>query len=200
MKKILLVAGIIFILSLTANLASSEEAKNAEGAKPLGMKSIELLTGFGLAKLDIQGSYHVIPFFVDLDFDAKPLLEKTPLRYPGLLEFVLEPFVSHIYDPNSNAEIGNNFLIKIGFTPESWKLQPYFKGGLGMLYMTQHTREQGTQFNFNEHAGVGVHYFFKKNLAFTLEYRWRHISNASISKRNSGINTNFSLCGISYSF
>jgi opacity protein-like surface antigen len=69
-----------------------------------------------------------------------------------------------------------------------------------MLYLSQHTREQGTQFNFNEYVGFGVHYFLKKNLALTLEYRYRHISTAGLDEPNKGINTNFTLCGASYTF
>jgi len=162
--------------------------------------AIEFLTGFGVAKLHAQEAYHTIPLFVDLDFDLNSLVQKTGFHYPGLLQFVLEPFASYVAEPRNNAEIGNNFLIKIGFLPESAKLQPYFKGGLGLIYMTQHTREQGTQFNFNEYGGIGAHYFFKKNIAFTVEYRFRHISNAGRKYPNHGINTNFGVCGISYLF
>lgn len=122
------------------------------------------------------------------------------LTYPGLLQFVLEPFAFYVYKPDNNIEIGNNFLIKIGLTPDTWKLQPYFKGGVSFLYMTQHTLEQGSQFNFNECTGAGFHYFFRPNMAFSAEYRYRHLSNAGIAHPNSGINSNFYLCGISYKF
>jgi len=178
--------------------ASSEVIETADKEHRY-LKGIEFLTGFGLAKLQApQGSYHVMPLFVDFDFDLKPLLLKKYMRFPGLLQFVLEPFIAYVYDPNNNIEVGNNFLFKIGFLPETAKFQPYLKGGVGFLYMSQHTREQGSQFNFNQYAGLGLHYFFKKNLAFTIEYRFRHISNADIEKPNKGINTNFTTCGITY--
>lgn len=172
----------------------------AQQDKPKMLKGIEFLTGFGVAKLRQQSTYHVTPFFVDFDFDLKPLTKKISFNPPSLLQFVLEPFVSYVSSPDNNAEIGNNFLIKIGFLPETSKFQPYFKGGVGLIYMTQHTREQSTQFNFNEYAGVGAHYFFRKNIALTLEYRFRHISNAGISRPNTGINTHLGDCGISYLF
>jgi len=172
----------------------------AEEEKPRSLAGIEFLTGFGVAKLEEKGSYHVIPFLVDLDFNLKPLTKKINIDPASLIQGVIEPFVSYVSAPENNAEIGNNFLIKIGFVPETWKFQPYFKGGLGLVYITQHTIEQGSQFNFNEYLGLGMHYFFKKNLAFTVEYRYRHLSNAGIADPNSGINTNYGICGISYLF
>jgi lipid A 3-O-deacylase len=68
------------------------------------------------------------------------------------------------------------------------------------MFTSLHTREQGTQFNFNEVAGVGMHYFFQKNIALTVEYRFRHISNCGIDSPNHGINQHFGVCGLSYLF
>lgn len=177
---------------------STGATEAAKEEKPKCLQGIEFLTGFGVAKIHAQDAYHVTPFMVDFDYDLRPIVKKIGVKYPGLLQGIIEPFVSYVSSPYSNAEIGNNFLLKIGFVPDTWKLQPYFKGGVGLIYITQHTREQGTQFNFNEYAGLGAHYFFKKNLALTVEYRYRHISNAGIDDPNHGINTNFGICGVSY--
>ncbi len=167
----------------------------------VGWAQIEILSGFGLARLRYhQGDYRIVPFFVDFDFDLKPLVEKKGINYPGLLQFIIEPFASYVIDPRKNAEAGNNFAIKIGLVPDDWAIQPYFKGGLGVMYLTEHLRGQATQFNFDEYAGLGLHYFFTKKLALTLEYRYRHISNAGIKEPNDGIGTNIGLCGISYFF
>lgn len=161
---------------------------------------IEFLSGFGTAHLQEKGRYDVIPLYVDFDFDLKPFLQKTGFCPPGLLQFVEEPFLAGVSNPNGNIEAGNNFVLKIGILPETSRIQPYVKGGIGFLYMSQHTREQGTQFNFNEFIGFGIHLFVKKNLAFTVEYRYRHLSNSDIDKPNRGINSNFGLCGLSYIF
>jgi predicted porin len=66
--------------------------------------------------------------------------------------------------------------------------------------MTLHTKEQATQFNFIETVGVGAHYFFKKNLAFSLQGRIRHLSNADIETPNSGIETYSVLVGLTQTF
>lgn len=164
------------------------------------LSGIEVLSGFGVAHLREKGLYNVIPVYVDLDFDLRPALHNIGFNPPGLLQFVDEPFLSGVSHPNGNIEVGNNFLLKIGFLPETSRIQPYFKGGVGLLYMSQHTIEQSTQFNFDEYAGFGVHFFLKKNIAFTIEYRYRHLSNASIKQPNCGINSNFGICGLSYKF
>lgn len=172
----------------------------AQEDNPKLLQGVEFLSGFGTGQLVRERDYQLVPLFVDFDFDLRSLLTKRNINPPGLLQFVLEPFVSFVTSPNNNAEFGNNFLIKIGILPETSKFQPYFKGGVGLLYMTQHIRDQGTQFNFNELAGIGMHYFFQKNIALTLEYRFRHLSNSGIKKPNHGINNDFGLCGISCLF
>jgi hypothetical protein len=192
--KILLFVSVGFLFLLNTPIYADEGKKSA-------LKGIEVLTGFGKANLqDKEHHYQVYPLFVGFNFNLKPLVKKTGVNYPGLMEFILEPFVSYVAEPNSNAELGTNLLFKIGILPETSKFQPYLKGGIGVVYMTQHTREQGTQFNFNEYAGAGAHYFFKKNIALTAEYRYRHISNADIDKPNSGIDTHMGLIGLSYLF
>jgi hypothetical protein len=171
---------------------------NAENTKAL--QGVEFLTGFSQSKLHAKGNYQSIPLIVDFDFNLKPLVKKIGLDLPGLLQFQLEPFISPVYEPNANVEIGNAFAFKIGIFPDTWALQPYVKAAAGMVYMTQHTREQSTQFNFIEYGGTGIHYFFNKNTALTLEGRFRHLSNASIDHPNHGINSAFFLAGIAVLF
>lgn len=172
----------------------------ADEGKKEGLQFVEFLTGYGLSKRHRHVDYRVIPLFIDFDFNIKPLMERKGINYWGLMQFVIEPFASYTFYSHQNAEVGGNFAVKIGFLPEGWVFQPYFKIGAGGIYLTQHFREQSTQLNFTEFAGAGLHYFLTKNTAFTIEYRHRHFSNADIKRPNTGIGTNFGLCGISYSF
>ncbi len=172
----------------------------AQETKPRWLQSIDFLTGYATGNLKAKRDYNFTPLFVGFNFSLKPALEKIKINYPGLLQFVLEPFISYVYSPDNNMEAGNNFLFKIGILPETSKFQPYIKGGAGIVYITQRSPTQSTQFNFNEYGGAGMHYFFKKNMAVTLEYRFRHLSNAGIKKPNSGINSQFALCGITVNF
>lgn len=172
----------------------------AEEIKPKYLKGVEYLSGFAWGKLRTKDNYNLYPFLVDFDFDLKPLTRKLNFNPRQLLQFQIEPFISFVSSPEANIETGTSFFLKMGILPETAKFQPYIKLGLGMVYMTQHAREQSTQFNFIEQGGLGLHYFFRKNTAFTLEGRFRHLSNASIKHPNTGINTYFVVAGLSYRF
>jgi hypothetical protein len=127
------------------------------------------------------------------------LLSKVWINTKGRADFILEPFVNAISSPASNVEAGSNFLLQYVF-PLNKKFQPYIKGGLGVLYMSQHTLEQSTQYNFLPQGAAGIQYFLKDNLAINLEYRYRHLSNASLKDPNSGIDSNLYLCGVTFFF
>lgn len=194
MRKKYCLAFLIIAATLIGNFGWAEEKK------PGSLEGIEFLTGFGWGKLHYQAGYRLIPLAVDFNFSLKPLLQKINLKPQPLAQFQLEPFINGIYQPDGNVEIGTCFFFKMGLLPQSSKFQPYCKVGAGMVYMSQHTREQSTQFNFIEQGGIGIHYFFRKNIAFTLEGRMRHLSNAGIEYPNHGINTYFVLTGLTYEF
>ncbi len=164
------------------------------------LEGVEFFTGFSEGGLSEKENYQLSPFIVAFDFNLKPLTQKLNFNPTQLLQFQIEPFISFVSSPDTNMETGTAFLFKIGILPQTAKFQPYIKAGLGMVYMTQHIREQSTQFNFTEQVGAGAHYFFGKNTAFTLEGRYRHLSNASIKHPNRGIETYYVLAGISYQF
>lgn len=164
------------------------------------LQAVELLSGYARSNLFDQRDKNIIPFYIDFDLNLKPWAQRHSLPFPGLLQFIIEPFVSCVYSSRANAEIGNNFVFKIGLLNENKRFQPFLKFGVGLIYLTYHYKYQATQFNFTEFAGLGAHYFFRKNTALTLEYRYRHISNANLRRPNLGINSNMGLLGISYFF
>lgn len=172
----------------------------ADEPKSSGIQGIEFLSGFAKAKLHEKGNYIMSPFVVDIDFDFKPIAKKIGINAKNLLQFQLEPYIAPVYEPESDIEIGNGFALKAGLLPETSKLQPYLKASIGFLYMTMHTREQSTQFNFFEYVGLGTQYYFNKSYAFTVEYRYRHASNCGLGNRNHGINSQFCLAGLAYKF
>ncbi len=179
---------------------SSSQSNLTEKLKPKCLEAVEFLSGFGWGKLRAKESYHLNPFIVGFDFNLKKLTQKFNFNPPQLIQFQVEPFISFVSSPDANVEIGTSFALKVGILPQTAKFQPYLKTSLGMLYMSQHTNEQATQFNFIEYGGLGLHYFFRKGTAFTLEGRYRHLSNSGIDHPNQGINTYFVVAGISYQF
>ena len=166
----------------------------------LPLEAIEVHTGYFTGDLDdTDKDYEAVPLLVAFDFDAKPLLEKIGIKTKGRFNLIIEPFTNTIFEPFSNVEIGCNFLAQYTF-PLTDKFQPYIKGGAGILYMSLHTREQSTQYNFVPQFGGGFYYFLKDNMALSFEYRYRHLSNAGIKHPNSGINVDMALTGVSFFF
>lgn len=164
------------------------------------LKEIGFLTGYGTASLEKKSAdYDIIPILPRFGFDINPLAENLNINPRGLLEFVTEPIMNVVISPDANAEFGVSFLLKYSDKITS-RVAPYIEGGIGMVYTTQHTHEQGTQFNFLPQVGAGLHCFLNDNLALTGGYRYRHLSNAGFADDNSGINHHFVLVGLSYFF
>jgi len=189
---------LIIVIVLAINFIPLNYASGKE--QPKFLQGVEFLTGFGRGELIFKQDYHVVPFIIDFDFNIKSLTKYIGFNPPNLVQFQIEPFLSLTTKPETNMEVGTSFLLKLGLVPEGWKFQPYLKGGVGMIYMTQHTLEQSTQFNFIPNGGGGLHYFFKKDTALTIEYRFRHLSNSSIKQPNGGIDTHLGLFGITHLF
>ncbi len=192
-----------FLAILIVSIGLFAQTGRADEEKPKSLEAIEFLTGFGRGRVHIhEPREHLdqIPFLIAFDFNLKPLTQKLNFNPRSLLQFQVEPFFSLITRPQENIETGASFLLKAGFLPQTSKFQPYLKIGAGLDYMTLHAREQATQFNFTETAGAGFHYFFKKNTALTMDYRFRHLSNSDIEKPNRGLESHFILSGITYEF
>ena len=175
--------------------SASDETPSTE--KPhKWLKEIGFLTGYGTASLEKKSAdYEVIPILPRFGFDINPLKGNIG----GDLELIAEPIMNIVISPDANVEFGASFLLKYSGHITS-RIAPYIEGGIGMVNTTQHTHEQGTQFNFLPQVGAGLQFFLNNNLALTGGYRYRHMSNAGLSDDNSGINHHFILVGVSYFF
>ncbi|MCM8758044.1 MAG: acyloxyacyl hydrolase [Candidatus Omnitrophica bacterium] len=158
-----------------------------------GFKEYGLFSGFFKSSLQEKKDLEEVPVFFHLGFDLRPIFKN---KSSVLFEFLFEPFSSVITQPNYDLKTGCNFLLKCGF-PFTVKLYPYLEAGVGFVYFTLQTREQATQFNFSQTVGVGISYFFKKNLNLHLSWRFSHLSNASIKKPNRGIESKGVILGLS---
>jgi len=204
-----LISLILFFLALPLT-AYAETISDNPSEKEMGLeytKEIGVFTGYAKGKLDEKGSYRIIPGIVRLGFNLnsigfgftdliKPITDKLKVRPKGFTELILEPFINTVIKPDDNLEAGCAILLKYAY-PATKKLYPYVLGGGGVLYMSQHTREQSTQYNFVPQIGAGVTYFIRKGLALNAEYRYRHLSNAGLEHPNKGINVNMILIGLS---
>ena len=181
-------------LENNSKLESESRESSGEGLHAFGM-----FTGFLDEEMRYEKDHRGVPFLVSLGFDGRPFFSKLGIQTKGRLDFVVEPFLSIITNPTTDVEIGSNFLVEYAF-PLHKRLQPYIKGGLGFVYMTQHVEEQGTQWNFLPQGSVGFHLYLKEDVALSCEYRHRHLSNASIKSPNKGIDAKLYLAGITFFF
>lgn len=163
------------------------------------LKEFAVLTGFARGNLKDKDDYKFVPAIFRFGFDLKRFLNKISFSPKELFEFQVEPFVSAVISPDTNAEFGANLLFKYGYFFTK-KFCPYIEAGAGVIYITQHTREQSTQYNFIPQVGAGISYFLNDNLAVSAGYRYRHLSNASIKAPNKGINVDMVVFGISWYF
>jgi hypothetical protein len=158
------------------------------------LSGVEVFSGVLNADLSHREDYETIPFLVAFNFKMK-----DKIFAGGDLDFVLEPFTNLVLEPQTNIEVGTNFLMKYTY-PITPAISSYIKGGVGALYMSQHIEEQGSQYNFTPQLSLGVHYFFREMTALTFEYRYRHLSNASTQHPNKGVDAEMFLGGISFFF
>ena len=68
------------------------------------------------------------------------------------------------------------------------KLKPYFIVEGGALFTNTKVPEGASQINFTTAGGLGAHFLGEKH-NFSAELRFQHISNASMTNYNPGINT-----------
>ena len=126
--------------------------------------------------------------------------------FRGNDEFMLEAQGSAIFQGPGSAMGGASLLYRRNFVqPNAWIL-PYFTAGLGGLYSDiYHDRVQraiGGPFQFNLEAAIGVRIPIghPRRCAIDLEASYRHISDASITSRNDGIDSVGGAVGLSFFF
>jgi len=202
--KILAVFLAVFILSAPAFARDDQ--------RPEYLKELGVLVGYGDTSVRDKNDYRALPVIlrVGVDMDKMELgicdwIEKGAALFgrewelKGYTEFLLEPFLSYVPSPDDNFEGGFVIAIKFAY-PLTEKFHPYAFGGGGVMYITQHLREQSTQYNFTPQLGAGFSYFFKPGWALNAEYRYRHFSNAGLKHPNDGINIDMVLVGITRFF
>ena len=84
---------------------------------------------------------------------------------------------------NSRRRWAPTVLLGTGFSMTNWK--------------DVATRELGSEFQFLLHAGLGLEYFKKKG-AYSINYRFFHVSNAAIQFPNIGLNAHLFTLGMRF--
>lgn len=84
-----------------------------------------------------------------------------------------------------------------GFLPLK-TVQPFFSGDGGFIYfMDRVLSPQGSRWMYSVDYGAGINVFRHRNQAWTIGYRYQHLSNGNISLHNPGTDANTFYVGVS---
>jgi hypothetical protein len=115
----------------------------------------------------------------------------------GHLEFFFEalPLFLH-YDDKPTYGSSFTLMLRHYFSPAS-RWRPFMTLGAGALVTTSRVPEGTTRYNFTPQGGLGLAIAYSKRTAFSIEYRYHHISNADTVDLNPGINSSSIHFGVS---
>ena len=192
----LLAAAVLSVFANTA-LAGELNSRDIIAGSPY---ELGLLAGYGWG-MDNLPQQPDIEHAVFLPSISIPLTKRElgMSFFKGIVQYQLEPVVGYLAQPNQRMEVGLSFAgFKYNFTALQSRWSPYSNFGFGVIYEPIGHDVQGTNFNFIVQTGLGVQYFLDEKHAINVQYRYRHISNATIKLPNSSINSSFILVGYSF--
>lgn len=199
MRKLSVLPVVFLMFFLTSGLSRADEI-NAKEILQKSKYELGFLAGYGWAmdnlpqEPDIQHAVFMPSVSITLSG-----IERGRSFYRGIVQYQIEPVIGLITVPNQRAEFGLSAAgFKYNFTALENRWMPYSNFGFGVIYEPIGHHVQGTDFNFILQTGVGVEYFLDEKRAINIQYRYRHISNASIRMPNSSINSSFILVGMSF--
>jgi opacity protein-like surface antigen len=123
----------------------------------------------------------------------------TDRWYRGNWEMLADIFGGAQFHPDTAYVVGGGPELRYNFlTGTRWV--PFFSAGAGITATDIRNGDLSTTFEFNLHAGPGLHVFLKENVALTLQYRFIHLSNAGMDVPNLGVNSSNFVVGLSCFF
>lgn len=119
--------------------------------------------------------------------------------YRGNWEVLGELFGGGQFEPQKAYVIGVTPALRYDFaTGTRWV--PFFDVGAGVTATDIGHPDLGGKFQFNLQTGPGLNWFIRSHTVLTLQYRFMHISNASLENPDHGLNTSVLYGGISWFF
>lgn len=87
---------------------------------------------------------------------------------------------------------------KLNFGQQSW-IKPFLAASVGFLYFEDEVPvRDSSRFNFTPELGFGAQFFLAPRRALTLGYKFHHISNAGLERRNPGMDSHVIYAGFSF--
>ncbi len=179
--------------ALVAMLAAAPPAAAAQdrgGVQEWGVK-----TGFGWSERE---NVQVIPLYGHVGWYLWEFVDEPLARRHIDLKLVVEGWVAAVHNPSDAFEFGiDPVTFKLSYD-RGQAIVPYFHGGVGVMYTSLQGIGLGGPFEFNEVVGAGVDLFLTRQLALSIGYRLRHVSNADLGEENFGLDTHFVLVGVDF--
>lgn len=170
------------LLSIAAALTAGAAAP-ADAGERFRVSGIEIWTGAGDADLEAQEDLRCYPLAAAL----------TVARPRERLAVQIEPLFEWSLRPNTGWSAGLAGFIRYDLS--GGRARPYVKVGTGPFYFTVDTVEQSTRLNFASYFCGGLRVRTGERSSLSVEYRYRHISNAGLRHPNSGVNGMFVMVG-----
>ncbi len=124
--------------------------------------------------------------------------------YRGNFEFLLEASGGEFFSGPASYLVSGGIILRWNFVQHpGQKLVPYVQIGGAAVYHDADTSAQfllGGNIEAFLQGGVGLRYHFNDNWALAVETGYRHISNASTTQHNLGLNSIGGQIGFSYFF
>jgi len=118
--------------------------------------------------------------------------------YRGQFEHIVELPLHLVVAPKTRIMTGANLLANWKFTGlAQHRFYPYAFAGGGVLFVDLGLPTMGSRLDFSYGAGTGLQYLWRRDLSFSGEYRYHHISNADTAEPNEPLNSSKILFGIS---
>jgi opacity protein-like surface antigen len=184
-------------VAVAGAIATAAAAADAEPAPRSGIQEWGVKLGYGTSQ---RGQVEIMPVYGQLGW-AFPDVVDIPLRRWSIdLKYLVEGWIAGIHTPKSDAvEFGvNPITLKLAYDQGQLAV-PFLQGGIGVMYTSlQDGLQLGGPFEFDEVVGAGLDLFCSKEFALSVSYRYRHMSNASISSDNRGLDTQYVLFGVDF--
>ncbi|MBW2600011.1 MAG: acyloxyacyl hydrolase, partial [Deltaproteobacteria bacterium] len=187
------IAGLIVVIILSFPAYSAADTTDINSCDNRLLTESGIIIGWGTG--DISEGKHYEPILLILGCDLKRLFPQLE-DHRGVLSLYVEPQINPVFNPETDIEFGVGVGLKY-MHPVTEKISAYIFGSTGPHYITVKTREQTDGFIFSDTIGAGIAFFLTEKSSLNLEYRFRHISNASLVRPNGGIDTHFGMIGYS---
>lgn len=198
MRPIFAVLLPVFVASVLPVMAG-EESKEVK-------QVLSLTTPFDQGRMELQSSSGA---FFSIGGGNRPTLNYSSSSYRlgfmlntpsgdgffrGNCEFLIQAFGASVFEDNpGNYAAGAMVLLRYNFVQPESKWAPYVQLGGGMvyndIYKDKSQRLIGQQWEFDLEAAVGLRYLLNDRWSASIEGGYRHISNADLADRNTGLNS-----------